>query len=85
MLEPEIVRQIRGLAAMSWGSKRIAATLGSRLLTVSEVATQLGVCSATVYKLCADGSLRHMRVLNSIRVADAGLQAFIASRQSTSR
>ena len=28
MLEPEIVRQIRGLAAMSWGSKRIAATLG---------------------------------------------------------
>lgn len=28
MLEPEIVRQIRGLSAMSWGSKRIAATLG---------------------------------------------------------
>ena len=28
MSEPEIVRQIRGLAAMSWGSKRIAATLG---------------------------------------------------------
>jgi hypothetical protein len=28
MLEPEIVRQIRGLAAMSWGSKRIAVTLG---------------------------------------------------------
>jgi transposase len=28
MLEPEIVRQIRGLAAMKWGSKRIAATLG---------------------------------------------------------
>jgi hypothetical protein len=28
MLEPEIVRQIRGLAAMSWGSKRIATTLG---------------------------------------------------------
>ena len=28
MLEPEIVRQIRGLAAMSWGSKRIASTLG---------------------------------------------------------
>ena len=28
MLEPEIVRQIPGLAAMSWGSKRVAATLG---------------------------------------------------------
>ena len=28
MLEPEIVRQIRGLAAMRWGSKRIAETLG---------------------------------------------------------
>src|SRR5665213_1892774 len=28
MLEPEILRQMRGLAATSWGSKRIAATLG---------------------------------------------------------
>src|SRR5436305_12364192 len=28
MLEPEIVRQMRGLAAMKWGCKRIAATLG---------------------------------------------------------
>jgi hypothetical protein len=28
MLEPEIVRQIRGLDALNWGSKLIAATLG---------------------------------------------------------
>jgi excisionase family DNA binding protein len=56
----------------------------SRLLTVSEVAKRLGVCAATVYKLCATGALQHVRVLNSIRVADAGLQAFIGSRQSTS-
>ena len=28
MLEPEIVRQIRGLVAMRWGSKRVASTLG---------------------------------------------------------
>src|SRR5262249_54214239 len=29
----------------------------SRLLSVREVATQLGVCTSTVYKLCAEGRL----------------------------
>lgn len=28
MLEPEIVRQIRALRALGWGSKRIAAEVG---------------------------------------------------------
>jgi Helix-turn-helix domain len=39
----------------------------SRLLTVSDVAKRLGICAATVYKLCATGTLQHVRVLNSIR------------------
>ena len=52
----------------------------SRLLTVSDVAKRLGVCAATVYKLCATGALQHVRVLNSIRVTDEVLQAFVASR-----
>jgi excisionase family DNA binding protein len=50
----------------------------SRLLTVSDVAKRLRICDATVYKLCATGTLRHVRVLNSIRVTDAGLQDFVA-------
>jgi excisionase family DNA binding protein len=50
------------------------------LLPVSEVARQLGVCAATVYKLCATGSLQHVRVLNSIRVAHEWLQEYLARR-----
>lgn len=40
----------------------------------------VGVCAATVYKLCANGPLQQIRVLNSIRVPDECLRAFIASR-----
>jgi excisionase family DNA binding protein len=50
----------------------------SRLLTVSEVAKRLGVCAATVYKLCVTGALRHVRVLNSIRIAHNWLQEYLA-------
>ncbi len=38
-----------------------------RLLSVRAVATMLGLCTATVYGLCADGTLPHVRVLNVIR------------------
>ena len=34
MIEPELVRQIRALEAMQWGSKRIARELGVALMTV---------------------------------------------------
>jgi hypothetical protein len=34
-------------------------------LTLSGVAQRLGVCAATVYRLCATGALQHTRVLNS--------------------
>jgi excisionase family DNA binding protein len=49
-------------------------------LTVSEVAKRLGVCAATVYRLCASESLEHVRVLNSIRIAHESLQDFLARR-----
>jgi len=39
-----------------------------RLLTVREVAKRLRVCPSTVYKLCAEGKLAHVRVSNAIRV-----------------
>ena len=50
----------------------------NRLLTVREVAEQLGVCTATVYRLCESGELPHVRVVESIRVRPADLAAFLA-------
>jgi excisionase family DNA binding protein len=51
-----------------------------RLLTASEVAKRLGVCAATVYKLCARGDMQHVRVLNSIRIAHDCLREYLARR-----
>ena len=47
------------------------------MLGVREVADRLKVCTATVYKLCASGALEHVRVLNSIRVTEEAVHAFI--------
>lgn len=38
-----------------------------RLLTVRDVARVLGVSTATVYRLCEEGRLAHVRVGNAIR------------------
>jgi excisionase family DNA binding protein len=54
---------------------------GDRLLSVREAARQLGLCTATIYGLCADGALPHMRILNAIRIAPVDLTAFIAARR----
>jgi len=48
------------------------------MLSVREVAADLGVSTATVYKLVSGGSLAHVRVANAVRVAPADLAAFIA-------
>jgi len=47
------------------------------LLTVRDVAAYLRVSAKTVYILCARGELRHVRVLNAIRVAPLDLQRFV--------
>ena len=49
------------------------------LLTVRAVAGRLGVSTATVYKLAAQGCLPHIRVSNAIRVAPGDLDEFIAA------
>ena len=36
------------------------------LLTVRDVAAELGACAAIVYRLVAEGQLAHVRVLNAI-------------------
>lgn len=48
------------------------------LLTVRVVAGRLGVSTATVYKLVAQGDLPHLRVSNAIRVAPTDLDSYIA-------
>jgi excisionase family DNA binding protein len=50
-----------------------------RLLTVAEVAEELAVCTATVYKLMAGGALPCLRVLNAIRVRREDLDTFVSA------
>jgi len=54
---------------------------GDRLLSVREAAQQLGLCTATVYGLCAEGALPHIRILNAIRIAPLDLAVFISERR----
>ena len=49
-----------------------------QLLKVAEVAKKLGVCNATVYRLCESGALSHVRVVNSIRVRPKDLAEYVA-------
>ncbi|MBI3183992.1 MAG: helix-turn-helix domain-containing protein [Myxococcales bacterium] len=51
-----------------------------RLLTVANVSEQLGVCTATVYKLIDRGELPCIRVSNAIRIDPAELAAYLARR-----
>jgi len=46
-------------------------------LTVSDVAKELRVSSATVYRLIDRGELRHARVSNAIRISPTDLAAFL--------
>ena len=45
------------------------------LLSVRQVAKLLGVCPATVYRMCEQGELRHFRVRNALRVSLVDLRA----------
>ena len=49
------------------------------LLSVRQAAKLLGVCSATVYRLCEQGRLPHFRVLNAIRIDPRDLKKFLAA------
>jgi hypothetical protein len=39
----------------------------------------------TVYGLCAEGTLPHVRILNAIRIAPPDLQAFVDNRRTVGR
>jgi excisionase family DNA binding protein len=47
------------------------------LLSVRHVAKILGVCRATVYRLCDRGELPHFRILNAIRVDIQDVKALL--------
>jgi excisionase family DNA binding protein len=52
------------------------------LLTLREVAPRLKVCVATAAKLCAQGKLPSVRVVNSVRVLQSDLEIFIRQRRN---
>ncbi len=56
-----------------------AAAIRARFLTVREVAKLLNVATSTVYKLCAEGKLAHVRVSNAIRVHPSAVDAWLAA------
>jgi excisionase family DNA binding protein len=47
-----------------------------KLFSVREAAHLLGVCTSTVYRLCAEGKLRHVRVSNAIRISEMALRDY---------
>jgi excisionase family DNA binding protein len=49
--------------------------LPEQLLTVTEVATALRMSKATVYKLCQEGRLPHLRIANAIRFRRTDVEA----------
>jgi len=50
-----------------------------QLLTVREVAAQLRVCQATVYKMADRGDLPHVRVAGAVRFHPADLATAVAT------
>ncbi len=51
-----------------------------RLMTVREVASRLGVCTALVYKLCQRNELRPLRIGGALRFHRDAVESFLASR-----
>jgi excisionase family DNA binding protein len=52
------------------------------LLNIAAVAERLKVCTATVYKLCTERWLPHVRVRNAIRVAARDLDEFVREHRT---
>lgn len=50
--------------------------------TVKEVAERLGVCTRLVYNEIANGNLRCLHIGRAIRVTDAQLAAYVASKEA---
>jgi excisionase family DNA binding protein len=65
------------------GGRRLRSTdSGDELLTIKEIAAQLKISTATVYKLVDSGALRHSRILNAVRVSRRDLHEYVDLRRS---
>jgi excisionase family DNA binding protein len=73
---PGLGRLFRRRVTPGLQSVRSEEVMWQRLLSVREAAGLLGVCTSTVYKLCAEGKLRHVRVSNAIRISEAALRGY---------
>ena len=51
------------------------------LLTVKQLAAKLGVCTATIYRLCDRGELPHVRVAQAHRFVPMEVAAYMARRR----
>jgi excisionase family DNA binding protein len=56
---------------------RVPKVATARLLTVREAAATLRVRPVTIYRLCAQGKLRHIRVSNALRIDSSDLEALL--------
>jgi excisionase family DNA binding protein len=73
---PGLGRLFRRRVTLGLQSIRCEEVMWQRLLSVREAASLLGVCTSTVYKLCAEGKLRHVRISNAIRISEAALRSY---------
>jgi excisionase family DNA binding protein len=74
---PPVVQRAVGRGS----SLRVAPGGVERLLSVSEVAELLGVCTAIVYSLVARGELPHVRVSNAIRISERDLARYVGAKR----
>jgi len=49
----------------------------AQFLTVREAAARLRVSPVTIYRLCADGRLRHVRISNALRIAAEAVEDYL--------
>ena len=56
---------------------RVVPPARDELLSVTEAAQRLRVATATIYKACTRGLLRHVRVLNVIRIPESALASLV--------
>ncbi len=68
---------IRTITAPTLADLQVLHRGRDRLLRVAEVAEHLGVCNATVYRLCERGQLAHVWIVNSIPIRPSDLKAFL--------
>jgi excisionase family DNA binding protein len=73
---PDVAPTLADLRVL-WGGR-------DRLLKVAEVAEQLAVCDATVYRLCERAELPFVWIGNSMRIRPDDLRAFL-DRQTVGR